>query len=178
MDEKKMAGRGLIHIYCGNGKGKTTAALGLCLRAHGRGKRALWTSFLKDYNSGEFLSDTPFTLYRGVPVTKFCWSMTPEERETAKKEHSERLEALFEIARDEAYDLLVLDEAIGAAEAGLLRTDRLLALLKAKPERLEVVLTGRNPAPELIDAADYVSEMRVIKHPYQQGVGARRGIEN
>ena len=178
MDEKKMAGRGLIHIYCGNGKGKTTAALGLCLRAHGRGKKVLWTSFLKDYNSGEFLSDMPFTLYRGVPITVFCWSMTPEEREAAAEEHARRLEALFQIARDESYDLLVLDEAVGAVEAGFLRVQRLLALLRDKPERLEVVLTGRNPPPELIDAADYVSEMRVVKHPYKQGVGARRGIEN
>ena len=79
--EQKNDSFGLIHIYCGDGKGKTTAAVGLCVRAQGRGRKCLWTSFLKDYDSGEFIGQTPFTLYQGEPVRQFVFTMTEEQKQ-------------------------------------------------------------------------------------------------
>ena len=132
---------GRIHIYCGDGKGKTSAAMGLALRAAGSGMEVLVLQFLKDGSSSEFRS----------------------------------LESAFGQAPENG--LLVLDEALGARSAGVLDEDRLLALLRGKPAGLEVVLTGRGPTQALLDAADYVTEMKKVKHPFDQGVRARRGIE-
>lgn len=169
---------GLIHIYCGDGKGKTTAAVGLCVRAKGRGRKCLWTSFLKDYDSGEFFGDMPFTLYQGEPVRQFVFTMTDEQKNATATEHTNRIKKLFEIAKAESYDLLVLDEAIASCNLGLIPIDLLVKLLREKPDHLEVVLTGRDPAPELVDIANYISEIRPMKHPYEAGIPRREGIEN
>lgn len=169
---------GLIHIYCGDGKGKTSAAVGLCVRASGRGKKCLWTSFLKDYDSGEFMEQPPFTLYRGEPVRQFVFTMTEEQKQATAKEHTDRLKAVFQKASDEGYDLLVLDESIASCNLDLISTELLLQLLREKPVHLEVVLTGRDPKAELVELAHYVSEIHPIKHPYDAGIPSREGIEN
>ena len=169
---------GLIHIYCGNGKGKTTCAAGLCLRASGRGKKCLWTSFLKDYDSGEFMYPSlPFDLFMGREVNKFVFLMSDEEKKELSAEHSTRLKEVFERAEREGYDLLVLDEIIATVNLGLVPVDDLVSLLKNKPDHLEVVLTGRDPKPELVELADYVSEIFAKKHPYESGIASRTGIE-
>lgn len=168
---------GLTHVYCGEGKGKTTAALGLAMRASGRGLRVLWTSFLKDYKSGEFLGNMPFDLFPGEPVPKFLFEMTQEEQQSVACEHRSRFKRAFELAAEGGFDMLVLDEGVTACTMELVSVDLVISCLKKKPAKLEVVLTGRTPDSRIVDAADYVSRIEVIKHPYDRGIAAREGIE-
>ena len=171
--------KGLIHIYCGDGKGKTTAAMGLAVRAAGAGRRVLILQFLKDGASAEFASLAHVPGIEVVPQTRrfgFSWTLSQEERAEALAYYTGLLEETFTRAAG-GIDLLVLDEAVGTVSAGLLDGERLLALLGTKPPALEVVLTGRDPSRALLDAADYVTEMKKIKHPFDQGVPARRGVE-
>ncbi len=169
--------KGLIHIYTGEGKGKTTAALGLAVRASGRGKKVLWTSFLKDYDSGEFLHALPFEVMRGEPVHKFWFTMTPAEKSAVHAEHTDRLRRLFARCAREGVDLLILDETMGALSVGALTEDDVVAQLENRPEALEVVMTGRSPSERLIGLADYVSEIVPRKHPFDRGIPSREGIE-
>lgn len=169
---------GLIHIYCGDGKGKTTAAMGLALRAAGSGKKVLLLQFFKDGKSSEFsaLSHVPGIEIILQPRTfGFSWTLSEAEKAEAKAYYSDLLEDAFRRGGD--FDLLVLDEAMSACSTGMIGETRLLALLGEKPEGLEVVLTGRDPSQTLLDAADYVTEMKKIKHPYERGIAARKGIE-
>ena len=172
--------QGLIEIYCGDGKGKTTAALGLILRASGRGFKILLCQFLKGWETGE-LKTLPLLpgveVYRAPGITKFSFQMSPAEKAKVRQDHDALLEKVVALCREKQADLLVLDEALGACSTGLLDEDRLLQFLKTKPAGLEVVLTGRNPSPALLEAADYVSEICKRKHPYDKGVVARDGIE-
>lgn len=169
---------GLIHIYCGDGKGKTTAALGLALRAAGSGKRVLVLQFFKDGKSSEFASLAHVPGIEVVPQTRafgFSWTLSEAEKGEASAYYSGLLEDAFR--RSEGFDLLVLDEAMSACTTGMIDERRLLELLAAKPEELEVVLTGRGPSDALCGKADYVTEMRKVKHPYERGIAARKGIE-
>lgn len=169
---------GLIHIYCGDGKGKTTAALGLALRAAGSGKRVLLLQFFKDGKSSEFSALSHVPGIETVPQTRtfgFSWTLSEAEKAEARTYYSALLEDAFARSADDG--LLVLDEAMSACTTGMIDEGRLLRLLAEKPEELEVVLTGRNPPEALLDAADYVTEMKKIKHPYERGVAARKGIE-
>lgn len=169
---------GLIHIYCGDGKGKTTAAVGLTLRSAGAGNRVVFTQFFKDGSSSEI------SLLRQIPgisvlhtktVGGFWKCMTTEQQAQASRDYTE----LFHIACERAknMDLLVLDEVISACNHGTVPEEALLEFLQNKPENLEVVLTGRNPSEALLAQADYVTEMKKIKHPFDHGVLARKGIE-
>ena len=170
---------GRIHLYCGDGKGKTTAAVGLCIRAAGAGARVVFTQFFKTGTSSELqiLRQLPQVqvVEPAHPHHRFA-KMDEAERQLAKQEYT----ALLEQARAAAWDgagLWVLDEAVSACIHGMIQTQRLVELLRTRPDGLEVVLTGRNPDRTLVDLADYVTQMQKIKHPYDQGVGARRGIE-
>lgn len=172
---------GLIHIYCGDGKGKTTAAMGLGMRAAGRDKSVLLTQFLKDNETGELNSieklGANFEVLKGIPVKKFFKFMSPEEQMVTRKEHEERFDEVTKKAIDENYDLLILDEIIASTNLELIPLDELIRFLKNKPKGLEVVLTGRNPDERLIELADYVSEIKAVKHPYEKGINSRVGIE-
>lgn len=166
----------MLHLYCGNGKGKTTAAMGLALRAAGRGKRVVIAQFLKGADSGErlALAQFPQVILLPVPNTvKFSFRMTEEERQAEAK----RYQQLLRLIRQEAQDcfLLVLDEACAAVNTGLLPLEDLLACLDSL--ECEVVLTGRDPAPELMERADYITSMEAVRHPFEQGITAREGIE-
>lgn len=167
----------LIHIYTGDGKGKTTAAVGLCYRAAQRGFKVMLTSFLKDFDSGEYMGTSSFEIYRGTPVTKFWFAMSDAEKDSVKSEHKARLTGIFERAVSGGYDLIALDEIIGSIAVGAVNESDLLELLNRKPATLEVVLTGRDPSPALCEIADYISEIKAVKHPYDKGVMARVGIE-
>ncbi len=173
-----MSGR--VHIYCGDGKGKTSAAIGLAVRAAGRGCRVTLMRAMKDNDSGEvlLLSSIPQVYIIDTPKElKFIWLMDEDE----KREYSALLssmltEARRRIAAGEA-DMLVIDEAMSAVSTGLLPEEELLDLIRTRPEGLEIVLTGRDPTPAVLAEADYVTEMKKIRHPYDSGQDARSGIE-
>lgn len=171
---------GLIHIYCGDGKGKTTAAIGLAVRCAGRGNKVLLVQFLKSRDSGELysLAKLPdIEVMRGKESKKFTFQMNEEEKHALLIEHNKMFEQVLEKIKNGGYSLLILDEVIGALNAKVFEMPKLIEFLRHKPENLEVVLTGRNPAPELVEIADYVSEMRKVKHPMDKGIMAREGIE-
>lgn len=171
---------GLIHIYCGDGKGKTTAAVGLAVRCAGRGNKVLLVQFLKSRDSGELysLAKLPdIEVMRGKESQKFTFQMNEEEKLALLIEHNKMFEQVLAKIKNGGYSLLILDEVIGALNAKVFEMPKLIEFLRHKPENLEVVLTGRNPAPELVEIADYVSEMRKVKHPMDKGIMAREGIE-
>ncbi|WP_459480772.1 cob(I)yrinic acid a,c-diamide adenosyltransferase [Clostridium saccharoperbutylacetonicum] len=172
---------GLVHIYCGDGKGKTTASMGLGIRALGRNKKVLLTQFLKDNDTGELISieklGENFQVLKGEPVRKFFKFMTSEEQNQTKIEHEERFRKVTQKAIDENFDLLIMDEIIASTNLNLIDLEEVVEFLKNKPKGLEVVLTGRNPNEKLIELADYVSEIKAIKHPYEKGITSRIGIE-
>lgn len=171
---------GLIHIYYGTGKGKTTTGMGLVMRAAGFGYRVLIYQFMKNNRTSErkILEKIPnVTIINGLDQEKFSFQMTEEEKAERRKFYNERLRMVTETAVKEDYDVLFLDEAIYTISAGLLDEEALLRFLREKPEKLEVILTGNTPDEDLIRAADYVSEIRKIKHPYDRGQAARDGIE-
>ena len=168
-----------IHSYCGDGKGKTTAAMGLALRAAGSGRRVVVSQFLKDGTSSEL------QIFRQLPQVQvqtceekfgFFWNMTKEQKAAAKEAYTRLFEEAVCAVQKETF-LLVMDELIAAYNHELVDRKQVLAFLKEKPEDLEIVMTGREPAPELLELADYVSEIRKRKHPFDQGVAARKGIE-
>ena len=164
--------QGLIHLYFGDGKGKTTAAVGLSVRAAGAGKRVLFAQFLKDGSSSEL------NILRTLPnVEVACCT---QNFGFFKAMDGQTYSALLgDVMRKSVggVDLLVLDEAVAACNHGLIEEATLIDFLRRRPETLEVVLTGRDPSQHLLDAADYVTEMRKRKHPFDRGIAARRGIE-
>lgn len=171
---------GLIHIYCGDGKGKTTAAVGLAVRCAGRGNKVLLVQFLKSRDSGELysLAKLPdIEIMRGKESKKFTFQMNEEEKQALLIEHNKMFEQVLAKIKNGGYSLLILDEVIGALNAKVFEMPKLIEFLRHKPENLEIVLTGRNPAPELVEIADYVSEIRKVKHPMDKGIMAREGIE-
>ena len=169
---------GLIHIYCGNGKGKTTAATGLAVRAAGFGKKVVFCQFFKNGSSCEIKSlekiENIKLLHCKISYGLFS-QMNEKEKESAKKDYTELLEKAFILANEA--DVLVLDEAISTCNHEIISEERLCKFLLNKPEGIEVVLTGRNPSEKLLSIADYVTEMKKIKHPYDNGINARKGIE-
>ncbi|MDR0905568.1 MAG: cob(I)yrinic acid a,c-diamide adenosyltransferase [Oscillospiraceae bacterium] len=169
----------MIHVYFGNGKGKTTAALGLLLRASGCGLKCVLVQFLKDWNSGELvaLAELPnVTVLRGkASGHSFTKDMTEEQLAATRDIHNENLKSAIEAVSGGG--LLVLDELLDAVRLNLLNEQTLRALLDAVPENLEVVITGHGEVDWITDRADYVTEMVKRRHPYDKGVTARRGVE-
>lgn len=172
--------RSCIHIYTGDGKGKTSAAVGLAIRHAGHGGKVLFAQFLKDGSSGEVgvLKNIPgITVFPCTKQFGFSFLMTEEQKKEAIVCYTKYLQEILGKAVFEGYSLLILDEAVAAYNLNFFHTESLLDFLKSRPENLEVVLTGRNPADELVELADYVSEIRKIKHPFDEGLPAREGIE-
>ena len=180
MASDPQASEGLVHLYCGEGKGKTTAAVGLCARAAGSGKRVLFVQFFKDGTSSENASLRLLPNVHTMHEPRYFGrvsNMGKEEFEECKRAYSALFDAAISRAAEEKFDLLVLDEAVSSCNHGVIDEGALLRFLKSRPARLEVVLTGREPSAALVEAADYVTEMKKIKHPFDAGVVARRGIE-
>jgi len=173
--------KGLVHIYTGDGKGKTTAALGLGVRACGRGLKVVMVQFLKSAVTGEMNSikalEPGFILYRGTEKSKFTWEMNTEEKEKTAAEQRNILKYAASAAANGECELLILDEVLGAISTGMLDKAEIVAFIKNKPENLELVLTGRGAPSELVELADYVSEIKAVKHPSKKGILARKGIE-
>jgi cob(I)alamin adenosyltransferase len=171
-------GRGLVQVFTGNGKGKTTAALGTILRAAGHGLRIFIVFFMKgDYTYGEFqtLLKLPNVeiLKSGFREFTDPLNVRPEEKEQAAK--------ALAVARDAVnsghYDLVVLDEVNVAIEYKLIKLEDVLMLIKEKPPHVELVLTGRYADDRIVEIADLVTEMVNVKHPFEKGIKARKGIE-
>lgn len=172
--------RGYVQVYTGNGKGKTTAAIGLTVRALGAGLRVFFAQFIKGGRYSEIGMLEKLAAGESLECRQYgqgCFIMrdpSDEDREAAK----EGLREISRIMKSGLYDLIVLDEANVAVSLGLLDADDLTRLIDAKPERVELVFTGRGAPEGLIERADLITEMREIKHYYQKGVSARRGIES
>lgn len=171
---------GLIHIYCGDGKGKTTAAMGLAARCAGHGRGVVIAQFLKDGSSGEcrVLGRLDgVTLLAANPFGKFSFQMTADERAQTTGAVRRMFEAACAHAVRTGARLLVLDEVCAAITCGFLDEADVTAFLDGKPQGLEVVLTGRDPSLALQQRADYISEIRKCRHPFDRGIAAREDIE-
>ena len=172
--------RGLIHIYCGDGKGKTTAAFGLAMRCAGRHKKVLIVQFMKGQDSGELhtVARIPeIHLLRNTFSDKFVSQMDQTEKQTVRMKNDEMLANADVLLHATTYRMLILDEVLSAWELDMLDHQALLQMIKHRPPEVEVVMTGRNPPQELTDLADYISEIHSVRHPYDQGVPARKCIE-
>ncbi len=171
--------RGYVQVYTGDGKGKTTAALGLALRASGHGMRTYIGQFMKGQHYGELdaLRDHPLITIEQYGDVRCIHreEVTPEHVAQARRGLERAREAMLGLKG--CYDVVVLDEVNVAIWFGLLTVEEVLAFLDQRPEHVEVILTGRRAPQELIERADLVTEMREVKHYYQQGVLAREGIE-
>jgi cob(I)alamin adenosyltransferase len=172
--------QGLIHIYCGDGKGKSTAAAGLAVRAAGCGVKVLFARFLKNESSGELriLDEVPeIEVIHLQQSFGFYNTLQEKEKQQVKEVYEQLFHTIKEKVETNRYGMLVMDEFMAAYNYGLFSQDAALDFLQNKPVKLEVVMTGRNPGKELVDIADYVSEIKKVKHPFDIGVKARRGIE-
>jgi len=166
---------GLLHLYYGDGKGKTTAAMGLALRALGSGKKVVVLQFLKGGQSGEIplLEQLGAKIYRGKAGQKFVFQMNEAEKAATRDLQNRNLAA----ATTEDADLLVLDEAGSAWELDMVDKALLQKAVLARPAAQECVLTAHAAPRWMLEAADYVTEMKCCRHPYQKGIAARKGIE-
>ena len=193
---KSTLSKGLIQVYTGKSKGKSTAAFGLAIRAIGQGFKVYIIQFMKGNSYygeiktfqrlfpditikqfGRLCSDPEATRTGECQMCGCCFikkgEATPEDRETARK----ALALAVEIMTSGDYDIVILDELNNAIYYELLELEPVLKVLQNEPELVEIVLTGRNAPPEVIELADLVTEMKVIKHPYEKGIPARKGIE-
>jgi cob(I)alamin adenosyltransferase len=170
--------RGLVQVYTGNGKGKTSAAFGLALRAIGRGLKVCIIQFIKggfDYGELYVADRLPGLKLKTFGRGKFVSEKKPDSEDVRLAE--EALETAEAAVRDGAYDVIVLDEINVALDLKLIKIERVLQIIKDKPVQTELVLTGRKAPKEIVDAADLVTEMVEVKHPYNRGFQARKGIE-
>ncbi|MGL5435220.1 MAG: cob(I)yrinic acid a,c-diamide adenosyltransferase [Lachnospiraceae bacterium] len=172
--------KGCVHIYCGDGKGKTSAALGLAVRAAGRGRRILLGRFLKNNDSGELniLKTLPgITVYPCEQSFGFVFRMNEKQKAEAALYFNQYFTGIIQKAITEAYDIVILDEIMAACNHQIVDETAVLEFLSARPEHMEVVMTGRQPSAQLLKGADYISEIKMIRHPYEEGLAAREGIE-
>lgn len=175
--------QGLVQVYTGDGKGKTTAALGQAMRSTGDGLKVLMVQFLKDKNdmSGELNSADKLTPELRIVRLKQKHPMFSLQADYNFEDLQASVKELFSIAKEavlsEMYDMIILDEINNVLKERLLAVEDVLNLIKSKPKEVELILTGRNALPEIIEAANLVTEMKKIKHPLDQGIAARKGIE-
>jgi cob(I)alamin adenosyltransferase len=174
--------QGLVEIYTGDGKGKTTAAFGLAIRALGRGLKVCIIQFLKQDISGEVLfiqQHCPEVgFYRFNSQEKFVWNMNETEKELLKDESRNGFAFARELMRKNKCDVLILDEFIHLLNLKIVTLKEVEQFIQLKPLTMELVLTGRSASPELMELADLVTEMNPVKHPFEKGIPARVGIES
>lgn len=168
----------MIQVYTGNGKGKTTAGLGLALRGLGAGRKVLLIQFLKDGQSSEIKVIREYLPNFEVKIFGPKGFLTKEK---LKKKDFDLAQQGFNFAQkaiqNKRYDLVILDEINLVLNFGLLKTEDIIALIKTTPKKIELILTGRSASKEVIDQADLVTEMKEIKHYFKKGIKARKGIE-
>ena len=179
-----MLDKGLVQIYTGDGKGKTTAAFGLALRAAGQGNKVLIYQFLKpaSLDIGERFALQLGAVRIRVEALETEWDMVESFKDEEKIAEtrsaiSQVLERIAQTAEKRFYDCLILDEIVFCLSKGLAKLEDIKSVIDRRDPRVEIVLTGRGASQELIALADLVTEMKNIKHPFDKGLGARRGIE-
>lgn len=165
----------MLQIYCGDGKGKTTAALGGAVRASGAGLRVCFTQFMKGAHTSELpaLRALPIKVRRCDRDYGFYKSMSEADKLAITRCHNALLEAAF----SEGFEFIVLDEFCSAYRLGLLDRELAARLILENKEKAEIVLTGREPPEIFVENADYISEIMCRRHPYENGISAREGIE-
>lgn len=172
--------KGLLHIYSGEGVGKTTASVGLAIRAAGNNMKVVFCQFMKGAPSGEIevLKKIPeITVFRNDIDFGFSPTFTDEKKSSITSFHNATLEKAMEIMKSEVIDLLILDEINPAYELELVDREFVKNIVLNRDEHLEIVMTGRNPDAVFMEKADYISEIACVKHPFYNGVKARKGIE-
>lgn len=174
--------KGLIQVYTGNGKGKTTAALGQGLRACGRGLKVCMVQFLKSGDTGELHSVEKlkplFEIYRFERERGFFWTLSDSEKQELKQDIDKGFQFIRNIVQENKCDILIIDELLGVLGNKLLTIAEVVELLSSKPDTMEMIITGRNVPDEIAEIADLVTEMREVKHYFNNGVNAREGIES
>ena len=168
---------GIVQVYTGDGKGKTTAAIGLAVRAAGAGLRVFFGQFCKGRPSSEHVALARFADLITVRHCEGHEFIIGEPSEEHRAEAGEMLRAVREAMASGDYDIVVADELSVAVDLGLVKLTDVLDLIDARPASVELILTGRNAHPALRKRAELVTEMRAIKHPYDQGLPARKGID-
>ena len=167
-----MGQRGMIHVYCGDGKGKTSAALGLMIRAAGRGKKILFVRIFGKTMTPEKLplleQISSICQLRMPKVPGFYWTMTKDQKEELKRAYTRVWESIEEQAGE--FDVLVMDEFTSTFRYGLIPNERVLSFLGKEGERPEIILTGRDPDGRVLEMADYISEIKAVRHPFEQGI--------
>jgi len=170
--------KGLTQVYTGNGKGKTSAAFGLALRAIGRGLKVYVIQFIKggfDYGELHVVQHLPNLKIKAFGRGKFVTQMPPTEEDI--KQANQALELAEQVINSGEYDIVVLDEINVALHLKLIELDRVIRLIGKKAKHVELILTGRYAPPKILEIADLVTEMKEVKHPYNRGISPRRGIE-
>jgi cob(I)alamin adenosyltransferase len=170
--------RGLVQVYTGDGKGKTSAAFGLALRAAGRGLKVYIIQFIKggfDYGELHVADRIPNLTLKAFGRGKFITAEPPEKEDVSLAEQA--LQLARKVVSNGQSDVVILDEINVALRLKLVSLEEVMDLIKSKPANVELVLTGRRAPEEVIEAANLVTEMREIKHPYREGLASRRGIE-
>lgn len=179
-NKKTNGGIKMIHVYYGDGKGKTTAATGLAVRAAGTGMKVYVVRFMKTDYSGEVNSLKQIENITVELVTKsfgFTFNMTEQQKKEAKAYYTEMLRNAIAKENVENYDMIVMDEANIVYGCELIEKEELISFLKEYGQKKEIVITGATRQEDIIELADYVTEIKKIKHPYDKGVDARKGIE-
>ena len=170
----------MIHAYYGDGKGKSTAAAGMALRAAGNHMRVMFVQFMKTENSGERVALQRFdnvTLSSCPLELKYTYNMDEHERQQVSVMFRGIFDRSVSMTLSDRYDMIILDEVFDVIHEGMLAGSDVFEFISNAPNSLEIVMTGRKPPQRFIDAADYVTEFKKIKHPFDHGVAARIGIE-
>jgi cob(I)alamin adenosyltransferase len=173
--------KGYVQVYTGNGKGKTTAAIGQGVRSAGNGLRVYMLQFLKTDPTGELeiakLIGDRFQIFRFESVRGFFWTLSDEEKEVLKGEVDKEYKFAMEVVENSRCDVFILDEIMGVLSNKLLTEEQVIELIDKKPSNMEMILTGRNVPDSIKERADLVTEMKEIKHYMHKGVYSREGIE-
>ncbi|MFI3211904.1 MAG: cob(I)yrinic acid a,c-diamide adenosyltransferase [Eubacteriales bacterium] len=170
----------MVHIYCGDGKGKTTASVGLAIRMAGTGGKVVYAQFMKGNDSGEHKSLAQFsniTLLKNEKNLGFTFQMNEEQRRELTDMHNGKLAEIQKILEDGKCDLLVMDELTYPYRDHHLNRQLVDQIITQYGKKIEICITGRSPDERLVEKADYMTEMKMIKHPFTSGVGARKGVE-
>lgn len=172
--------KALLQIYTGDGKGKTTAGVGLCIRAVGAGLKVLYTQFLKDGSSSEIEIMSKINgidLFLATKSFGFIKYMSESELKEAKEYYNDYLLSIIKKVKENNYDILVIDEFMAAYNYAMIDKETAFNFIQNNKGKLELVLTGRDVPKEIEEICDYLSEIKKVKHPFDEGIAARLGIE-